>query len=102
MRRPIALLNLLGVKTYWSCCGFEYDSKDNVDKKSHVIGMPQIWIDGGPRTHGLLYALLDNEIFGATREWAVHFLKLAYQKPMFQLFCNYNHSGFFVLKIIFL
>ena len=38
----VAFLNLLGFKTRWSCCGFDY--KNQLDIKSHTINRPHIYL----------------------------------------------------------
>lgn len=40
IKECVAFLNLLGFKTRWSCCGFNY--KNQLSIKSHVINKPHI------------------------------------------------------------
>lgn len=43
IKKSVAMLNLLGIRTLWACCGFDY--KGQPKYKDHVYGNPHIIID---------------------------------------------------------
>lgn len=61
LKRCIALLNLLGLKTRWCCCGFDY--KGQPDHKSHTYNNLQIFIE-------------DNSV---AKDFFIHFLDTMHQ-----------------------
>lgn len=61
LKRSIALLNLLGMKTRWCCCGFNYT--DQPAHKSHTFNSLQIFFE-------------DNEII---KDFFIHFLDSMHQ-----------------------
>ena len=57
IKNCVAMLNLLGIETWWACCGFDY--KDQPKWKDHVYGNPHIIfsLENGlnMKHNGLLY-----------------------------------------------
>lgn len=89
IQKIIAMMNLLGIKTVWSCCGFDYKATD----KSHLIGQPQIWIKSDYESFTKLMKVLDCELMSAPYEWIVNIKKMAYQEPLMCLFCKFTNDG---------
>ena len=68
LREPVALLNLLGCRTIWSCCGFHYRGEPK--GKSHMLGNTQILIHCDPRSFEVVTRLFDNhEAFAGYPKW---------------------------------
>lgn len=47
IRKVVKYLNLLGIETVFSCCGFDYSGQE--DHKAHIYGMPQVICKASPR-----------------------------------------------------
>jgi len=87
VKRLVALMNLYGLETTWSCCGFNNGEQN----KDHVLGLPQIWVKLDNESYNKIIRLLDSEIFGATGEWNIMIRKMGYQQPLGFFHCNYQN-----------
>ena len=56
LQKSIALINLLGVKTYWSCCGYDYLGQE--EGKGHMYGAVQITFEPSPKADALLLSVI--------------------------------------------
>lgn len=92
IKKCVALLNLLGLETVWSCCGFDYEGQRN---KDHVPGSPQIFIKANSKSFNLLLKIVDYELFKVQNAWNAMIKCMQLQEPTFILFCQFpmNKGG---------
>lgn len=93
--RTIALLNLYGLKTSWTCCGFNY--KDQPYWKSHTYGRPYFafTIPSYKKLKDLtvvqkICKLIDNDIFSNSGIWVMAIKRRQQQGMSAQIGCYFS------------
>lgn len=81
LKRSIALLNLLGFKTKWCCCGFDYQGQPS--HKSHTYDSLQIFIEDNEDTKKFFILFLDS--MHQNDGWSVQLFRLAGQNTCWAL-----------------
>lgn len=93
IRRAVALMNLFGFQTTYSCCGFNYENQNDVMIKDHVLGSTYIRFIADEKTYPKLLKLLNCPIFASQRAWICN-IRLANgcNKVEASIYCNFNTS----------
>ena len=84
----VKMFTLLGCKTVWSCCGFNYEGQPKW--KSHTYNCPYVRMNADAKTFKLMYKIVDDLVFAHTNQWYITLASKPQQKPQFGIGCNFN------------
>jgi hypothetical protein len=79
IKRAVALMNLYGVSTIFSCCGFAY--KGEKVQKSHVFSCPQILFKCTTRSLNKISKLIHTNKFAMNNGWNASLIPTRDREP---------------------
>lgn len=97
IKRAVALLNLWGLETSFSCCGFDY--KNPEVKKDHITNNPQIMFRATVDNLRKAVRLIHNAEFAASNMWYIVFHpRSSYDYPLATMQCHFSDQGLWRTK----
>ena len=80
IKRSVALMNLYGVETLFSCCGYDY--KNPKVPKSHIAGRPQILFKANTQNLKKITNLIHYDVFLNNNSWWVLVMPTSTREPI--------------------
>ena len=92
IKRAVALMNLFGIETIFSCCGFDYKNP-NVPK-SHIHNRPQILFKATRDNLMKACELIHCDQFAANRLWWINIMPTNKREPFVKALigCVFQHQ----------
>lgn len=93
IKRAVALLNLYGIGTIFSCCGFSY--KGEKVPKSHIHNHPQILFKATRNNLMKACKLIHCGVFASNNMWSVHITPTNGREPFVKalMSCRFQHQS---------
>ena len=86
IKRSVALMNLYGIETLFSCCGYEY--KNPKVSKSHIFRNPQILFKANAPNLEKAATLIHYDVFLNNNSWRIVVLPTSTREPLVKASMN--------------